>query len=70
MIGLITYKDILKVKSRPNACKDEFGRLRTGAAVGVTKDTLERVKALVEANVDVITIDTAHGHSKGVVDMP
>jgi len=68
LIGLITYKDILKVKSRPNACKDEFGRLRTGAAVGVTKDTLERVKALVEANVDVITIDTAHGHSKGVME--
>lgn len=69
LIGLITYKDILKVKSRPNACKDEFGRLRTGAAVGVTKDTHERVKALVEANVDVITIDTAHGHSKGVGEM-
>ncbi len=68
LIGLITYKDILKVKSRPNACKDEYGRLRAGAAVGVTKDTLERVNALVEANVDVITIDTAHGHSKGVVD--
>jgi len=68
LIGLITYKDILKVKSRPNACKDEFGRLRTGAAVGVTKDTLERVKALVDANVDVITIDTAHGHSKGVAE--
>ncbi len=68
LIGLITYKDILKVKSRPNACKDEFGRLRTGAAVGVTPDTLERVKALVEAKVDVITIDTAHGHSKGVVE--
>jgi IMP dehydrogenase len=69
LIGLITYKDILKVKSRPNACKDEFGRLRTGAAVGVTADTLARVKALVDANVDVITIDTAHGHSKGVGDM-
>lgn len=69
LIGLITYKDILKVKSRPNACKDQFGRLRTGAAVGVTTDTLERVKALVDANVDVITIDTAHGHSKGVGDM-
>ncbi|HNS13500.1 MAG TPA: IMP dehydrogenase, partial [Bacteroidia bacterium] len=68
LIGLITYKDILKVKSRPNACKDEFGRLRTGAAVGVTKDTLERVKALVDAGVDVITIDTAHGHSKGVAE--
>lgn len=67
LIGLITYKDILKVKSRPNACKDEFGRLRVGAAVGVTKDSIERVRALVEAGVDVITIDTAHGHSKGVV---
>ncbi len=67
LIGLITYKDILKVKSRPNACKDEFGRLRVGAAVGVTADSLERVRALVEAGVDVITIDTAHGHSKGVV---
>jgi IMP dehydrogenase len=66
LIGLITYKDILKVKSRPNACKDELGRLRTGAAVGVTKDTLDRVTALVEAGVDIITIDTAHGHSKGV----
>ncbi|REJ84828.1 MAG: IMP dehydrogenase [Bacteroidetes bacterium] len=68
LIGLITYKDILKVKSRPNACKDEFGRLRVGAAVGVTKDNLERVKALVDSGVDVITIDTAHGHSKGVAD--
>lgn len=67
LIGLLTYKDILKVKSRPNACKDEFGRLRVGAAVGVTKDSLERVRALVESGVDVITIDTAHGHSKGVV---
>lgn len=68
LVGLITYKDILKVKSRPNACKDDRGRLRVGAAVGVTKDSLQRVKALVEAGVDVITIDTAHGHSKGVVD--
>lgn len=67
LIGLITYKDILKVKSRPNACKDEFGRLRVGAAVGVTKDSVERVRALVESGVDVITIDTAHGHSKGVI---
>jgi IMP dehydrogenase len=67
LIGLITYKDILKVKSRPNACKDEFGRLRVGAAIGVTKDSLERATALVEAGVDIITIDTAHGHSKGVV---
>lgn len=67
LVGLITYKDILKVKARPDACKDEKGRLRVGAAVGVTKDTLDRVRALVEAGVDVIVIDTAHGHTKGVV---
>ncbi|GEO02366.1 MULTISPECIES: IMP dehydrogenase [Adhaeribacter] len=66
--GLITYKDILKRKDRPNACKDEFGRLRVGAAVGVTPDTLARVAALVEAGVDVISVDTAHGHSQGVLD--
>lgn len=66
--GLITYKDILKKKDRPNACKDEFGRLRVGAAVGVTPDILERVEALVKAGVDVVSIDTAHGHSKGVID--
>lgn len=69
LIGLITFKDIQKVKNFPNACKDERGRLRVGAAVGVTADTLERVDALVKAEVDVITIDTAHGHSKGVIDM-
>src|SRR5262245_678076 len=69
LVGLITYKDILKVKARPNACKDELGRLRVGAAVGVTKDTMMRVDALVEAGVDVLVIDTAHGHSKGVVAM-
>ena len=68
LIGLITYKDILKKKSHPNSCKDEFGRLRVGAAVGVTGDMFERVAALVEAGVDVISIDTAHGHSKGVLD--
>jgi len=68
LVGLITYKDILKKKHRPNACKDEFGRLRVGAAVGVTPDTLSRVAALVEAGVDVISVDTAHGHSKGVLD--
>ncbi len=68
LCGLITFKDILKVKNYPLACKDERGRLRVGAAVGVTADTLERVDALVKAGVDVITIDTAHGHSKGVVD--
>jgi len=66
--GLITYKDILKRKDRPEACKDEFGRLRVGAAVGVTADILERVEALVKAGVDVVSIDTAHGHSKGVID--
>ena len=68
LLGLITFKDIQKVKNHPNACKDEFGRLMVGAAVGVTADTLERVTALVEQDVDVIAIDTAHGHSKGVVD--
>jgi IMP dehydrogenase len=68
LIGLITYKDIIKKKHRPNACKDQFGRLRVGAAVGVTADILERVKALVDAGVDVIAIDTAHGHSKGVIE--
>jgi IMP dehydrogenase len=66
--GLITYKDILKKKDRPNACKDSFGRLRVGAAVGVTKDIFERVSALKKAGVDVISIDTAHGHSKGVIE--
>ncbi len=65
--GLITYKDILKRKSHPTACKDEFGRLRVGAAVGVTPDLLERVKALKKSGVDVISIDTAHGHSRGVI---
>ena len=68
LIGLITYKDILKKKSHPHSCKDEFGRLRVGAAVGVTGDMFERVTALSEAGVDVISIDTAHGHSKGVLD--
>lgn len=68
LIGLVTYKDILKKKSKPNACKDEFGRLRVGAAVGVTPDILERIEALKIAGVDVISIDTAHGHSKGVVE--
>ncbi|HEY1046814.1 MAG TPA: IMP dehydrogenase [Bacteroidia bacterium] len=67
LMGLITYKDIQKVKSYPKACKDKYGRLIVGAAVGITSDTLDRVKALVEAEVDVITLDTAHGHSQGVV---
>jgi len=69
LIGLITFKDIQKFKNFPTACKDEHGRLRVGAAVGVAGDNLERVAALVAAGVDVITVDTAHGHSKGVVDM-
>lgn len=68
LTGLITYKDILKNKDRPNACKDEFGRLRVGAAVGVTRDIIDRISALVNAGVDVISIDTAHGHSKGVIE--
>lgn len=65
--GLITYKDILKKKKFPNACKDDLGRLRVGAAVGVTKDTMERVEALVASNVDILALDTAHGHSEGVL---
>ena len=68
LIGLITYRDIIKVKTHPNSCKDSFGRLRVAAAVGVTYDTLDRVTALYEAGVDAIVIDTAHGHTKGVVD--
>ncbi len=68
LIGLITYKDITKAKDKPMACKDEKGRLRVAAGVGVTVDTLERITALVEAGADAIVIDTAHGHSKGVID--
>ncbi len=68
LTGLVTYKDILKKKNKPNACHDEYGRLRVGAAVGVTPDVLERIEALKAAGVDVISIDTAHGHSKGVID--
>lgn len=68
LVGLITYKDILKRKSHPNACKDELGRLRVGAAVGVTPDLVQRIEALVKAGVDVISVDTAHGHSRGVLD--
>ncbi|WP_282035417.1 IMP dehydrogenase [Metabacillus indicus] len=67
--GLITIKDIEKVIEFPNSAKDEHGRLLVGAAVGVTSDTMTRVKKLVEANVDAIVVDTAHGHSKGVLDM-
>ena len=68
LIGLITYKDIIKFKARPNSCKDELGRLRVAAAVGVTADAEQRVEALLKAGVDAIVIDTAHGHSKGVLD--
>lgn len=68
LIGMITYRDMEKSKKFPNATKDKEGRLRVGAAVGVTADVLERVEALVKAGVDVICLDTAHGHSKGVID--
>ncbi|WP_277265786.1 IMP dehydrogenase [Prevotella corporis] len=67
LIGLITYKDITKAKDKPMACKDEKGRLRVAAGVGVTIDTMERAQALVDAGVDAIVIDTAHGHSQGVI---
>jgi IMP dehydrogenase len=69
LIGLITYKDIVKIKVRPNSCKDEMGRLRVAAALGVTADTMQRAEALVKAGVDAMIVDTAHGHSKGVLDM-
>lgn len=68
LVGLITFKDIEKKMNFPNACKDDLGRLRVGAAVGVTADTMERVDALVQEGVDIITVDTAHGHSQGVLD--
>ena len=68
LIGLITYRDIIKVKEHPNSCKDSFGRLRVAAAVGVTSDTIERVDALVEADINAVVIDTAHGHTLGVVE--
>lgn len=67
LVGLITFKDIEKKMNFPNACKDSMGRLRVGAAVGVTPDTMDRVEALVESGVDIITVDTAHGHSEGVL---
>ena len=69
LIGLITYKDILKLRNFPKSCKDAMGRLCVGAAVGVTGDTMERVSALVQNGADVIAIDTAHGHSRGVLEM-
>lgn len=68
LVGLITFKDIEKKMNFPNACKDDMGRLRVGAAVGVTPETLERVQALIESGVDIITVDTAHGHSEGVLE--
>jgi IMP dehydrogenase len=67
--GLITVKDIQKLIKYPNACKDELGRLRVGAAIGIAKDTFDRAAALVAAHVDVLVIDTAHGHSQGVLDI-
>lgn len=69
LVGLITYKDIIKIKARPNACKDQHGRLRVAAAVGVAANTMERAAALVDAGVDALVIDTAHGHSQGVINM-
>ncbi|HLP13132.1 MAG TPA: IMP dehydrogenase [Flavobacteriales bacterium] len=69
LIGLITFRDIIKLKEQPNACKDHLGRLRVAAAVGVTHDTIDRITALKNAGVDAIVIDTAHGHSKGVIEM-
>ncbi len=69
LLGLVTYKDITKAKDKPMACKDKYGRLRVAAGIGVTADSLERATALVEAGVDAIVIDTAHGHTKGVVSV-
>lgn len=69
LVGLITYKDIIKIKAHPTSCKDTQGRLRVAAAVGIGGDTLDRVTALVEVGVDAVIIDTAHGHSQGVLDM-
>ena len=69
LIGLITFKDIIKNRVRPNSCKDKYGRLRVAAAIGITNDSLDRVDALVNASVDAIIIDTAHGHTKNVIDL-
>lgn len=69
LTGLITYKDITKAKDRPNSCKDKKGRLRVAAGIGIAKDTVKRASALVDVDVDALVIDTAHGHSKGVLDM-
>ena len=69
LVGLITYRDIIKLTEFPMSCKDNYGRLRVAAAVGVTADTMGRVQALVDAGVDAVIVDTAHGHSKGVIDV-
>jgi IMP dehydrogenase len=69
LVGLITFKDIIKVKQHPFSCKDEYGRLRVAAAVGISNDTFERIDALVKSGCDAIVIDTAHGHSKGVINL-
>ena len=69
LVGLITYKDIIKIKAHPNSCKDKQGRLRVAAAVGIGNETIDRVAALVAAGVDAVVVDTAHGHSQGVIDM-
>jgi len=69
LIGLVTYKDITKTKDRPNSCKDDKGRLRVAGAVGIAADTMERAEALINANVDAIVIDTAHGHTKNVINI-
>lgn len=69
LLGLVTYKDITKAKDKPLACKDSKGRLRVAAGVGVTGDTMQRIEALVDAEVDAIVIDTAHGHSRGVIEV-
>ncbi len=69
LVGLITYKDIIKIKAHPSSCKDSSGRLRVAAAVGIASDTMQRVEALVAAGVDAVVVDTAHGHSQGVIDM-
>jgi len=68
LVGLITFKDIIKNRMKPNACKDKYGRLRVAAAVGVTTDLMDRVEALVDSSVDAVIIDTAHGHTKGVIE--
>jgi len=69
LVGLITYRDLIKLTEFPLSCKDKFGRLRVAAAVGVTADTVERMQALIDAGADAIIVDTAHGHSKGVIDL-